>query len=67
MEWGCTPHQRTLVATLETLPRLAMAACFQPPSTIVVGEVVALREMGVAWFSRRGTLACMSWGIFSRV
>ncbi len=51
VEWGCTPHQRTLVATLETLPRLAMAACFQPPSTIVVGEVVALREMGVAWFA----------------
>ena len=51
IEWGCTPHQRTLVATLETLPQLAIEACFQPPSTIVVGEVVALREMGVAWFA----------------
>jgi uroporphyrin-III C-methyltransferase len=39
-----TAHQRVVTATLETLTDAVLAANIQPPSLLVVGEVVRLRD-----------------------
>ena len=44
IEWGTWPQQRVITGTLATLPDLASAAHLSSPATIVVGEVVALRD-----------------------
>lgn len=49
---GTTPRQQTLVGTLDTIVEKAETAGFKPPVTIVVGEVVRLREK-LAWFDNR--------------
>jgi uroporphyrinogen III methyltransferase/synthase len=49
---GTLPSQRTLVGTLATLPGLAVEAGFKPPSLIVVGEVVQLRDQ-LRWIEDR--------------
>ena len=46
---GTTPEQRTVAGTLTTLPHLAEAAHLKPPTLIIVGEVVKLRDK-LAWF-----------------
>ncbi|MFZ4816809.1 MAG: uroporphyrinogen-III C-methyltransferase [Phototrophicaceae bacterium] len=56
IQTGTTDAQRTVIGTLGTLPDLALAAEIRPPATIVIGEVVALREMGVAWFTEAAVL-----------
>lgn len=52
IEWGATPRQRTVTGTLETLVARAQQAQIKPPSLVVVGEVVKLRQK-LAWFERR--------------
>jgi uroporphyrin-III C-methyltransferase len=42
VQWAATREQRTIVGTLEDLPRLAAAARIGPPATLVVGAVVTL-------------------------
>jgi uroporphyrin-III C-methyltransferase len=42
VQWATTRDQRQVVATLEELPALALAASIGPPATLVVGDVVAL-------------------------
>ena len=49
IESGCTEAQRTIVGTLATLPELAAEAKIDPPATIVIGEVVGIRQMQTAW------------------
>ncbi len=49
IEWGTTEHQRVIEGTLATLPALAAAAHIQPPSTVVIGAVAALRGAGLDW------------------
>jgi uroporphyrin-III C-methyltransferase len=49
IEWGTWPQQRVITGTLATLPELASAATLTSPATIVVGEVVALRDR-LQWF-----------------
>lgn len=44
VQQGTTPRQRTLTGTLATLPALAEEARLKPPTLIIVGEVVKLRE-----------------------
>lgn len=44
IQQGTTSDQRTVIGTLETLPARATAAALRPPSLIIVGEVVRLRE-----------------------
>lgn len=44
-----TPHQKTVVGTLATIANLAARAGIEPPSIILVGEVVALRPR-LSWF-----------------
>lgn len=52
VRWGTTPHQTTVVGTLETIVAQAEAAELTPPVAIVVGEVVRLRDT-LNWFEKR--------------
>lgn len=52
VERATTPGQRVAVGTLESLPELARAGGFQPPSLVVVGEVVRLHGV-LGWFAPR--------------
>ncbi len=52
VRWGTTPQQTTLAGTLDTIVAQAEAAALTPPVTIVVGEVVKLRET-LNWFEKR--------------
>src|SRR4030042_1198143 len=46
---GTSPKQRTITGTLENIAGKAKKENFEPPSVIVVGEVVGLREK-LRWF-----------------
>ncbi len=52
IRWGTRPDQRTLVGTLKTIVGQAQAAALEPPTIIVVGEVVRLRDQ-LNWFETR--------------
>src|SRR5437868_4459369 len=49
VRWATRPDQQTVVGTLESLPRLIEQHGVKPPATIIVGEVVRLREK-LNWF-----------------
>src|SRR5664279_1357191 len=49
VRWATRPDQQTITGTLSSLP--GMLAGMKPPATIVVGEVVRLREK-LDWFER---------------
>jgi uroporphyrinogen III methyltransferase/synthase len=49
VRWATRPDQETVTGTLATLP--ALTANMKPPATIIVGEVVRLREK-LDWFER---------------
>ena len=49
VQQGTTPQQRVVTGTLVTLPGLAEAARLKPPTLIIVGQVVQLREK-LSWF-----------------
>jgi uroporphyrinogen III methyltransferase/synthase len=49
VRWATRPDQETIVGTLADLP--AKLAAMKPPATIVVGEVVRLREK-LDWYGR---------------
>ena len=51
VRWGTRPDQETLAGTLETLPALIESRQMKPPATIIVGEVVRLREK-LNWYER---------------
>jgi uroporphyrin-III C-methyltransferase len=50
IERGTTSDQRSVVSTLEQLPRDADSAHLESPSTLVIGSVVALADT-VKWFN----------------
>lgn len=52
VQQGTTRAQRVVTGTLETLPQLAAEAQLKPPTLIIVGEVVRLREK-LNWFARQ--------------
>jgi uroporphyrinogen III methyltransferase / synthase len=52
IQWGSTPRQRVVTATLGTLPSKAAEAGLAPPALILVGEVVRLRDR-LKWFEQR--------------
>lgn len=52
VEQGTTPDQRTLVGTLSTMVTIANDANVQPPSLILVGDVVQLQSK-LGWFESR--------------
>jgi uroporphyrinogen III methyltransferase/synthase len=51
VRWATRPSQETLTGTLATLPGLLAQSGMKPPATIVVGEVVRLREK-LDWYER---------------
>ncbi|MEW6544158.1 MAG: uroporphyrinogen-III C-methyltransferase [Nitrospirota bacterium] len=52
IRWGTRTGQRTVVGTLHDIVGRARAAALEPPTVIVVGEVVRLREQ-LNWFETR--------------
>lgn len=51
VRWGTRPDQQTLIGTLGTIASQIEAADLKPPATVVIGEVVQLRER-LTWFER---------------
>jgi uroporphyrinogen III methyltransferase / synthase len=51
VRWGTRPDQEVLTGTLATLPRLIHEHGLRPPATIIVGDVVALRDK-LTWFEK---------------
>ena len=49
VQQGTTRHQRVLTGTLDTLPSIVDRAGVKPPTLIIVGEVVTMREK-LKWF-----------------
>lgn len=52
IRWGTRAAQQTVVGTLADIVEKAVAAKMEPPTVIVVGDVVRLREQ-LSWFERR--------------
>jgi uroporphyrinogen III methyltransferase / synthase len=52
IRWGTKSGQRTVVGTLGTIVGKAAEARIEPPSVVVVGDVVRLREQ-LNWFETR--------------
>ena len=51
VRWATRPDQETVTGTLATLPELIVRRGLKPPATIVIGEVVRLREK-LDWYER---------------
>jgi uroporphyrinogen III methyltransferase / synthase len=52
VRWASTPQQQSVVGTLETITEVVRTAGIKPPSLIIVGEVVKLRDT-IDWFEKR--------------
>ncbi len=52
VRWASTPEQRSVVGTLDTIADVVKEAGITPPSLIIVGDVVTLKE-SVDWFEKR--------------
>ena len=50
IEWGATAHQRSYTSSVERIAAIAQLREIMPPAITVIGEVVRLREAGLAWF-----------------
>jgi uroporphyrinogen III methyltransferase/synthase len=51
VRWGTRPDQQTVTGTLATIAERIEQADLKPPATVIVGEVVALREK-IDWFEK---------------
>jgi len=51
VRWATRPDQQTITGTLEDLPRKISDSGMKPPATIVIGEVVALRDR-FSWYEK---------------
>jgi len=52
VRWGTKADQRTIIGTLQDIVAKTAQAGLEPPTVIVVGEVVKLREQ-LNWFEKR--------------
>src|SRR4029079_6134277 len=52
VRWGTKTEQRTIIATLRDTVAKTAEAGLEPPTVIVVGEVVRLRDQ-LNWFEKR--------------
>jgi uroporphyrin-III C-methyltransferase / precorrin-2 dehydrogenase / sirohydrochlorin ferrochelatase len=50
VQQGTTQNQRTVAGTLATLPQLALAEQFAPPTLIIIGSVVQLHSRLGSWY-----------------
>lgn len=57
IQWASRKQQKTVVGTVETIYAKAMEAKLQPPSLIVIGEVVQLRP-ALNFFEERPLFGC---------
>jgi uroporphyrinogen III methyltransferase / synthase len=55
IQWGTTPRQKTVTATLGTIQQKAEEAGLTPPAIFIVGRVVELRRT-LNWFEKRSLL-----------
>ncbi len=53
VQWGTRPNQKSVKGTLATLEAKVKAAGLGSPAIIVVGQVCAVEEPGLDWFTRR--------------
>jgi uroporphyrinogen III methyltransferase/synthase len=51
VRWGTRPDQHTVVGTLATLPGLIEEHHLTPPATIIIGDVVSLRDK-LNWYEK---------------
>ena len=51
VRWGTTQEQTTITATLDTIALEVRKAGLTPPATLIIGEVVRLRDE-LAWFEQ---------------
>ncbi|MCS7281382.1 MAG: uroporphyrinogen-III C-methyltransferase [Desulfobacterota bacterium] len=51
IEWGATPKQRVLVSNIKNVDRDVKNASMGPPSVVVIGDVVRLREK-LKWYEK---------------
>ena len=51
VRWGTRPNQQTIIGTLADIADRIEAAHLKPPATIIIGEVVSLREK-LSWFEK---------------
>lgn len=51
VRWGTRPDQEVIAGTLDSLPRLIHERGLKPPATIVIGDVVLLREK-LSWYEK---------------
>jgi len=51
VRWGTRPDQQTVAGTLATIADQIETAHMKPPATVIIGEVVALREK-LDWFEQ---------------
>jgi uroporphyrinogen III methyltransferase/synthase len=51
VRWGTRPDQETVTGTLDTIAGRIEQAGLKPPATVIIGEVVALREK-IDWFEK---------------
>lgn len=51
VRWGTRPDQQVIAGTLENLPHQVKEAGMKPPATIVIGDVVAMRDR-LSWFEK---------------
>lgn len=52
VRWASTPEQKSVVGTLATITEVVKEAGIKPPSLIIIGDVVRLRER-IDWFEKR--------------
>lgn len=52
IEQGTTEAQRVLIGSLQDLPKMVETAELTPPTLIIIGQVVTLRQKGVQWFEQ---------------
>lgn len=52
IQQGTTSNQRTFTGTLKSLPGIVESEVIEPPSMLIIGEVVRLREK-LAWYESR--------------
>jgi len=52
VRWASTPEQQSVMGTLDTIVSIVKEAGITPPSLIIVGEVVTLKE-SVDWYEKR--------------
>jgi len=52
VRWASTPNQHSVVGTLETIADIVKEAGIRPPSLIIIGDVVKLKDT-IDWYEKR--------------